>query len=416
MKNELTKIRYALTQPWFWALIFIAVLPLLSEFLVFLSVIASAVFTIIELRQNHRQLRLGAIGKLLMIFCLYQTLTCILSDNPFHTLFISLMWWFFFGGYVVLANIITDQRKFRILLFMMTLVAGIVGAIAMIQYQINTLTNSNTYGIWRWLDKIIFPFFKDFGIVNEELMYNQRAYSTFNNPNLMAKYLVLAAPFVAAYNFMETRKPYKVLGRICLILTYVGVIFSFSRGGYLALIVMGVALAIIHLRKKPLSILMYGAITLFLIPDSVVQRLSAMGKIGERELIWQHSLTKIVESPIFGYGGGTQFTYELFHGHNIIAAHAHNVVLQLLLEGGIIALLIMGAIGTKIIKDGIVLMISHREDAFWVGFGILAFAVLFLIHGMVDYPFSTPKLVVNFITLLAVIDRGYHLYIRPKKV
>lgn len=294
---------------------------------------------------------------------------------------------------------------------MLTITAGLVGLIAFIQYYINIATNSNTDSVWRWLDRLIYPLI-DVGIV--ELPYGVRAYSTFSNPNLMAKYLVLVAPFVAAYNFMEKRKTYTIIGRVCLVLTYIGVIFSFSRGGYLALILLAFALIIIHLKKKFLSILLYGTGALLLLPSAVIDRLSAINRVGERELIWKYTIERISSSFIFGYGAGTQPTYEFLHGLNIQAAHAHNVVLQLLLEGGVIALILMGVIGFKVIKDGVVLMIRKRESSFWVGFALCGFAIMLLVHGMVDNPFSTPKLVINFITLLALVERGYRLFPHKK--
>ena len=91
------------------------------------------------------------------------------------------------------------------------------------------------------------------------------------------------------------------------------------------------------------------------------------------------------------------------------------MVLQVLLEGGIIALILLGALGFKVIKDGVVLMLNKNEESFWMGFAICGFAVMFLIHGMVDYPFSTPKLVVHFITTLALVRQGYHLFPHKKR-
>ena len=413
MKELLSKWKELFTQPSFLALFFIALIPLLPEYIAFVSVIIASAFAYKELRREGRAVRLGAFGKLLVLFCAYQTLTCLISSHPIHSLFVSLMWWFFLLGYLVLVNIIVNKRRMRHFLFMTTIVAGIVGIVAFIQYQINLATGANTDSVWRWLDEIIYPLIK-FGIV--ELPYGVRAYSTFSNPNLMAKYLVMVAPFVAAYNFTEERKRFRIIARIGLVFTYVGVIYSFSRGGYLAMILMGIALVVIHFRKKLLSILLYTATTLLLLPNAVVDRLADINKVGERELIWQHSIERIRQSPFWGYGAGTQPTYEFLHTMHIKAAHAHNVVLQLLLEGGMIALILMGAIGIKTIKDGFVLMLSKRKEAFWMGFGILGFAVMFLVHGMVDNPFSTPKLVVTFITLLGIVEQGYHLYaIRRKK-
>ena len=412
LKAKIAKIKKAFSQPYFCSLLFIATIPLVPEYVAFVSLIVAFIFALKEWKAERRVVQIGAVGKLLLTFCTYQTLTCVISSHPFHSLFVSLMWWFFFVGYLIVINIVNTKRRMRVFLFLITITAGLVGAIAFVQYYINIAIDGNTDSLWRWLDKIIYPLV-DVGIV--ELPYGVRAYSTFSNPNIMAKYLVMVAPFVAASNFMERRKWYKIVGRVCLVFTYIGVIYSFSRGGYLAMILLGIALVIIHLRKKFFSILLYGATTVLLLPTAVADRLSAINKVGERQLIWQHSFERILESPIFGYGAGTQPTYEFLHELNIKAAHAHNVVLQLLLEGGIIALIVMGSIGFKVIKDGIVLMLSKHTDSFWMGFGVCGFAVLFLVHGMVDYPFSTPKQVAVFIMLLGIVQQCYRLYSHKPK-
>lgn len=412
MKKLLRRTKTAFTRPYFCALFFIAIIPLLPEYISFVCVIVAAIFAIKDMRRSGRTLRLGAIGKLLAAFCAYQTLTCIISSRPIHSLFVSLMWWFFLAGYLIVVNVITRKRKMRVFLFLMTIVAGIVGAIAFAQYYINILTSCNTDSLWRWLDQIIYPLV-DVGIV--ELNYGVRAYSTFSNPNIMAKYLVMVTPFLSAYNFLEPRKGFKMVGRLSLVFAYIGVIYSFSRGAYVAMIILGIALVVIHFRKKFFSILVYGATTVLLLPTAVADRLAEMNKVGERQLIWQHSLDRILASPFFGYGAGTQPTYEFLHELGIKAAHAHNVVLQLLLEGGIIALLLMSSIGFKVIKDGIMLMLNKQNESFWMGFGACGFAVLFLTHGMVDYPFSTPKQVAIFIVLLGVVEQCYRLYPHMKK-
>lgn len=413
MKAIVSKIKRCFTQPYFCALFFLAIIPLLPEYVAFVCIIAAAICAYKDAQGNLRAIRVGGIGKLLIAFCAYQTLTCIISSHPIHSLFVSLMWWYFFVGYLILVNVITNRRRMKQFLYLITIVAGIVGAIAFVQYYINQATGNNTHGTWKWLDDLIYPLI-DFGIV--ELPYGFRAYSTFSNPNIMAKYLVMAAPFVATYNFMEERIRHKIIGRLCLVFTFIGVIYSFSRGGYLALIVLGLALVVIHFRKKFFSILLYGATTLLLLPTTVADRLSAINKVGERQLIWQYSVERILQAPFFGYGAGTQPTYEFLHSLGIKAAHAHNIVLQLLLEGGIIAIILMGAIGFKVIKDGIVLMLHKHTESFWMGFGICGFALLFLIHGMVDNPFSTPKLVIHFITMLGIVEQGYCLFPHKKKV
>ncbi len=92
------------------------------------------------------------------------------------------------------------------------------------------------------------------------------------------------------------------------------------------------------------------------------------------------------------------------------AVHAHNFILQTLMEGGLVALGIMAVLGFYVLKYGIRLMRCGQNRAFWMGFAVIMFFSSFVVHGLVDYPLLTPKLVCNFMMILAIIERSLPLY------
>ena len=132
--------------------------------------------------------------------------------------------------------------------------------------------------------------------------------------------------------------------------------------------------------------------------------------MGERWHIWAEAIHRFAERPLFGYGAGTQPTFAIYEEIGIKAPHAHNIVLQILLEGGIIALLIMGLIGFKTIKNGVVMMRNGYNSSFWIGFSLLAFSVCLLTHGMVDYPLMIPRLVCFFCMFLGYAEQTAFIY------
>lgn len=449
MKELFSKLRQELKQPYFCALLFLAAIPVFPEYISFILVIAAILFARKDMRQNGRNIRLGFIGKLLMAYCVYQTATCLISTHPFQSFAIALMWWFFLMAYLIVVNLLTDARRIDRFLMCMTAAAGLVGLIACVQYRINFFLNGNIGSIWAWLDNIVFQFVP-FDIFH--LNYALRAYSTFPNPNMLAQYLVMAAPFVACYNFMAQRsKQMRLFARVCLFLTFAGVMFSFSRGGYIALILLAVALIVLNIRHRFAEVSLYIVSALLFLPEEVVNRLftikkginsssviadnlvavtrpdgsimfpnyttseiinnaGAEGAVGERWEIWMEAINRFIERPLFGYGAGTQPSFAIYENIGIKAPHAHNIVLQLLLEGGIIALLIMCVIGFSAVKNGVVLMKNGYNRSFWIGFSLVAFAVCFVAHGMVDYPLMVPRLVAFFIIALGFAEQTCHLY------
>lgn len=453
MSTNLKQFRANLSQPWLKSFFLVALVPLFPEYISFLLVIPAVFLAWADIRKGGRKIRLGLIGKLALVYIGYMFLTTLYSRNFLHSLATVAMWGFFFLVYLLVYNLLTDTERCDSLLLCLTAVAGAVGLIACCQYRIGFFTDSNPIEFWGWLDKIVFEYLP---LRIENPRYLLRSCSTFNNPNILAEYLMTIAPFVVYFNFCERRKDIRIFCRICLLLTLSGVLFSFSRGGYMGLIVLCLALVVLNFRHRFAAVTMYLVSAFILVPDEVVKRLisiipgikvgsmvldSVTGNnstssqnigaatapsvttpaeiinnstadiaINDRFRMWLECLEHIGERPLLGYGAGIQNTWDMLGENNIYAVHAHNLILQLLMEGGIIALLIMGFIGFTIVRYGINLMRNGHSRAFWMGFAVLMFAACFVLHGLVDYPLMTPKLVCNFLIILAIIDRALPLY------
>lgn len=444
LKTNLKQLVVDLKLPYLRALLLIALIPLFPEYVSFLLAIGAFIFAWQDIRQQNKKIRMGTIGKLLFAYCSYMTLTCFFSAHRLQCAAAAAMWWFFFLVYLVVVNLLTDEDRTDAFLMCITGVAGIVGLIACIQYRLNFFVDSNFGSIWSWLDELIFPLLP-FNI--SHTAYQIRAYSTFPNPNMLAQYLVMVAPFVACFNFIERRSDLRLFNRISLFLTFAGILFSFSRGGYIALLVLAIALIVINIRHRFAAVSLYVISALLFLPEEVMTRLvsvrtgiassseiaeTVIGSIdsaitsdsaseiitnastdiavNERWEMWFESIKRILERPFFGYGVGTEPTSHMMERIGINSPHAHNIILQLILEGGVFALILMCLIGFQTIKKGIILIRNGYSSSFWVGFAILGFAVGFILHGMVDYPLTTPRLICSFVTILAIIEQSTRIY------
>lgn len=410
MKTNLKQLILDFKQPYLRALLLVALVPLLPEYIGFFFVVAALIVGAADFKCNPRKMKLGFTGWVLLAYCTYMTLTCIISKAPLQSLLISGMWWWFFSAFVLVKNLLTNEDRMDAFLICISFVAGAIGLIACIQYVFNLCLppKVNVGGMWDWLDAIIFKFIPVH--VQPTNITSDRVFGPFTNPNILAQYLVMLIPFVACFNFIQRRESLRIPARISLILSCAGVMFTFSRGSYLALIAIVLALIILNIRHRFSTMFLYAAAALLFIPKDVIYRFSDTSPSG-REKIWAKAVEFFAESPIFGYGCGTDATGALFRAAGFTKApHAHNLILQILLEGGIIALLIFSLFAFKAIKDGIHLMKGGFTESFWVGFTLIAFIGGFSIHGLVDYPLTTPRLICTFITLLAVIEQAYPLY------
>ncbi len=445
MKTSLRQIRQDLKDPAQRALLLLAMIPLFPEYISFFLVVAATLFGWRAMAQNHQPVRIGFIGKLLLVYIGYQLLTTLYSRNPYSTFLTALMWVFLFLIYLLLYNLLTDTDRYDSMMLYITGVAGVVGFIACCQYRIGFFTNGSAMQVWEGLDNLVYGALH----INLELpTYALRACSTFSNPNVLSEYLTAVAPFVLYFNFYERRPELRIFCRICLFLTFGGVLFSFCRGGYLALLVLAVALIVLNVRHRFATVTLYILCALLLLPDEVMERfitifpgvelgkdlLGNMGgnvlpdgsfnttadilnnsgadlAINQRFEMWLESLQVFLQNPLFGQGGGVETTHSILLEQGIQTPHTHNIVIQLLLEGGLIGLILMLLIGAKVAKNGIELMRNGYSHSYWIGFAVLGFVASFCIQGMVDYPLLTPKLVCNFMMVMAIVERSVDLYV-----
>ena len=118
-------------------------------------------------------------------------------------------------------------------------------------------------------------------------------------------------------------------------------------------------------------------IGLLLVPDSVMARLFTItetdGSINERLNIWHSCVSFMKTNPIFGVGAGISNTWSLLLSRGINAPHMHNLVMQLAVEGGIIAIAIFAVICWKYLSSG-VLMLIRNSSGRMIGVMLMAFS------------------------------------------
>lgn len=179
-----------------------------------------------------------------------------------------------------------------------------------------------------------------------------RVVSTFENPNMLANYLILLLPLAAAA-FLCTKRGVVRLGLIgvcgamglCLI-------FTWSRGAWLGLLI-GLFIFLLLWNRKTLSACFLGLFALplapLVLPQNILTRFSSIGNIADsstsyRVSIWRASLRMIGDFFTSGIGVGESAfrqVYPLYSLSGIEAApHSHNLFLQIQIELGLVGLLL----------------------------------------------------------------------------
>ena len=235
----------------------------------------------------------------------------------------------------------------------------------------------------------------------------------YNTANAVALYLVpvIAIAGAVALHWPSRRERWAaaaaaIVGSLCVLL-------SFSRGGYLALAVVAVGLAVSHRRRWVLAgIGAVGAVGLMLVPflrHRVLTEFdfssSANNTLVGRFHLWSVALQMLRDHPIFGAGlsGFATVLAPYWNPTNIDRfTYPHNIVLNFWSETGLLGLVSFGWIlvaGLWVSWRGF----RHAAPAWQViHLGVLLALVAVVVHGLVDVPYWKNDLSFEFWVILSL--------------
>ena len=250
---------------------------------------------------------------------------------------------------IMIVTLLKSQVELRRAIWALLWAGIFMGTLSVIQYLTGTFTNN--YGGFAQA-----PFLQVVGDVQ-----GYRISGPIGDPNFYAQAMVVLVP-LAIERFLDEREvKYRLLALWALVVCFLTVIFTFSRGGFLALCV---ALAVWFFIHPPRGLYLALAIVLAIaviafIPQNYVNRLmtlqqifpsstngfytqdqSIQGRASENLT----SIAMFLDHPLLGVG---YFNYELYYlqyaeqiglAPDASARAAHNLYLQVLAETGLLGL------------------------------------------------------------------------------
>lgn len=238
-----------------------------------------------------------------------------------------------------------------------------------------------------------------------------RAVGVFTDPNQLGTFSAVLLMVAWAQALGARKWPLRLLAMACAVLSAVNLVLSFSRGAWLGALAGALLLTILtvrYYRKWALRIAALAAIVgvpAFLIAapqeySLVTGRLLSILEPGSnpddnRPFIYREAYRQIQQHPVLGQGPGSFSPTSLLAertGMAVDAVHAHNLLLQVAAEAGVIAaaMLIMFAAG-----------LARRTWKMWtelprseavMGMGLVSALLSVLVQGMVDYTLGNPIL------------------------
>jgi O-antigen ligase len=233
-----------------------------------------------------------------------------------------------------------------------------------------------------------------------------RAYSTFQNPNVLGEFLVLILPICMSIVIVEKENISKIFYFLIASILFATLLLTFSRGSWVG-ILLSFAFATFLLNKQIFIILcVFFACAMPFFPKNVISRFLSIGNVLDsstsyRVQIWLGTLRLIKKFWLFGIGAGEKnfsAVYPQFSYSAAVAEHSHNLFLQMFVESGAIGFSVFCLI-LLFFYRGLIISVKKmpkRSPEFVINLGLGSSIIGFLIQGLFDNCFYNYRIISIF--------------------
>jgi O-antigen ligase len=332
-------------------------------------------FYILEKMRNQERLTIGSVDVMVLTFYIFIILSTIFSE----TLGLSAVLLLYYTAGITLYYIMAHEfnRNDYVTMALIFLASSmLVSVIGIKQYL------SGDLGHVAWLDKKANP------------NIQARAYSSFNNPNVLGEYLLSVIVMNMMLIAMGKNIWKKIILMIPLGINALTLLLTFSRGAWIGFVLAFIIMVVVYDKRLIPVIAILGILALFVLPQVFVDRIltifihSGDSSTDYRYLIWFGGKNILKDYWLFGTGlgyGSFSKVYSLYRMGEVYAAHSHNIFYEILLEMGIFGLISYLMLVIKSFVSGIGEIIDSQNSAvrMIIIAGIAALSGLML-HGLVE--------------------------------
>lgn len=244
------------------------------------------------------------------------------------------------------------------------------------------------------------------GWVDPSSNISVRVFSSFENPNLYAEYLIMILPLTFA-RFLSVNQKKKFFYAMIGVAQLIALLLTFSRGGWLGLVFAAGIFVLLVKRDLIIKLIPLGFVSLFFLPNSIMMRIKSIGSLSDssnfyRFQIWENSINIIKDFFVTGVGLGFESFRSIssLYIKDFSPYHAHNTYLELTIEIGILGLLLFLWLLVKLLKD-IRYQKMSQEKIFTVAL-FSGIAGLF-IHGVAEHILYNPKIIFQFWLMIGLL-------------
>lgn len=398
-----------------WLLTIIGVSFILPEYIAPLFVFFFYIPFLRHFKKTGRNAKIGNLGKAFMAYMCYMIMSGIWSGTHLFSSLIGLLWMGCFLFYIESANIINTKDKLKNAIFALNISSGVIGIIATLEFATYNLTKyvdgfnfTISNPLYYQLNDWVFSLFP-FEIINSQ--YPSRAAATFDNPLILATFLIITTPFCAFSSVYFKHSKHRKLSRVCFAFSLLGMLCTESRGAYIA-IALSIVTLLISSRKIFKKLLPFMFVLAIGIPLTIALRYKNNSSGNEflasnnnRLAIWRVCADLFTEHPIIGMGAGTENIHqEIIQRIGINRSHAHNLFLEIATEGGIIGVVLVIAIIVVFAKN--LFKLFHLKNNAYRPYAVLYTSSIigFITMSLYEHTLQSPKEMMVFFLFLGFAE------------
>jgi O-antigen ligase len=340
----------------------------------------------LKLIRGKRVIKFEFIDITVLIFMTLELLGGIFSVSRAASLRPALLYVCFMSGYFITVNLIRSSEWVKRCVY-----AFAFSAFAVAVYGIYENYFGPALSIW-----------------HDENMFESittRVVSTFENPNVLAEYLIMTLPFLIALVIVEKKIASKLMASVICGSLGLCLIFTWARGAWLGILFALLIFFLIY-HRRTIIVLLMGILALplapFILPSAVIQRFLSIGSIQDtstayRVNIWIASVDMIRDFFSSGIGVGTGAFAVVYPNYSLAgiesAPHSHNLYLQIIIEIGIFGLFVFLAVMIYLMRSNFMIFKkvgNDKKNKEYMRLKLTAAAgfcavIAMLVQGLTDY-------------------------------
>ncbi len=367
-----------LLKPEIGVLVVITLLPFAPTMLLVAAVIYITVCYFLKVLCGKRSIKFDLLDAVVLIFLLIMVGGGTVAASP-ASMKPMLVYVTFMVGYFLVVNLIRSNE------WVMRCIVGIISSCLAV----------SLYGLYQNFFGLAEKTWQDSDMFSE---IEGRVVSTFENPNVLAEYLIMVIPLILAMFILTKDKKARLILGFAGICTGGCLIYTWSRGAWLGFLI-GIVIFLVMYSKKTLSVLLFCCLGIpflpFVLPDSIVQRFTSIGNLGDsstsyRVNIWRGVLNMLGDGYWrSGVGIGNDSFRLVYPGYALsgieTAPHAHNLYLQILIEVGVMGLAVFLCMLVLYAQSSFSLHLNETRREKLVSSALFCGILSVLAQGMTDY-------------------------------